>query len=462
MKTVFISILEGVEAKNILRTDAVKTILKDEEVHIVFLVKDEARVTYYSREFNGPRISYAVVTYDRSLGKGFDRFFAVLKFYLLRTKTTNLRRRLAYEAGGNYFTYIGSHILNILLAHRPIRRLARALDYRLVKNSRYREVFEKYKPDLVFLAHLFEESEINILREARHRGIKTIALVNSWDKVTARAIMRLLPDRVIVFNDIVKREMEHYNDMPLHRIDVSGIPQYDDYFKYPHPWSTREEFFSRIKINPKHKLIVYAPMGRTFSNTDWDVLDLLHRLQREKKIGEDVSILVRFQPNDFLQEGELEKRPWLIYDYPGVRFTTERGVDWDMPFPELKHLHDTLSFLDLVICWAGSFGVDASIFDKPVINPDLILRPHEPRIRSPREHYRFEHYEKALAFGGMRLIPTEEELVKWIKLYLNDPAIDREGRAALVAHEVQFKDGKSGERIGNFVLSLLRNETLKN
>ena len=73
MKTIFVSALEGIEVKNILRTNVINTVLKDGGVRVVLLVKNEERAAYYRKEFNGPHITYAVVPYDRSLGKGIDR-----------------------------------------------------------------------------------------------------------------------------------------------------------------------------------------------------------------------------------------------------------------------------------------------------------------------------------------------------------------------------------------------------
>jgi len=455
MKTIFITIFEGIEAKHILRTKVLPTLLLDKNIKIVLLAKSVERVEYYKKEFHDERIVYEVVPYERTLGEGFDRVFAYLKFLMLRTGTVKLRRKMSYELTGNIFTFVLNSFLNMIFAHRVVRVVARRLDMLLVKNDTYTEIFDKYNPSLVFCAHLFEEPETHLLREAKKRNIRTIGLVNSWDKVTARAVMRLLPDKIIVFNDIVKCEMVKYNDIKEKHIFVSGLPQYDMYFNRSEPYSTREDFFKKIHIDPKNKLIVYAPMGRTFSNIDWDVYDILEKMNKNGEFGENVSILVRFQPNDFIDEGEIQRRPNLKYDYPGKRFTATRGVDWDMNESDIRHLYDTLFYLDVVVCWAGSFGIDAVIFGKPVVHPNLPLRIDEPRMNSPREHYTFTHYKKALGSGGLKLAGTEEELKNAIKSYLDDPSIDREGRKRLITEEVQFTDGKSGERIAQFVLQHL-------
>lgn len=452
MKTIFITAFEGVEVKNLLRTGVVDALLERPDIIVVLLMKDARRIVHYQKEFAHPRLRYAAVPHSRSPAPGLDRVFAVLKFMLIRTQTTRLRRKLAFIQSGNAAAYYGGLLLNALLARRPVRRIMRALDYRLVRNSWYRDAFDRYRPDAVVLAHLFEESEVHVLREARRRGISTIGFVNSWDKVTARAMMRLLPDHLIVFNDVVRDEVIRYNDMPPGRIRVSGIPQYDRY-RSPPPHS-RQEFFRTIGVDPRKRLIVYAPLGRTFSNSDWNVIDLLNGLIDAGAFGPDLALLVRFQPNDPLDADELQKRPHLKYDYPGVRFALERGVDWDMNEEDLRHLHDTLAHMSLLIGYATSLSVDAVIFDKPVININFAVRS-DSTAKQPTQYYAFEHYRKALETGGIRLVGSTDELTEWVNRYLNNPALDEQGRRRLVAQQCQFADGMSARRIAEYIISIV-------
>lgn len=449
MKTVFITIFEGVEAKNILRTEILAKLLKDPEIKVVLFTKSQERIDYYKKEFYNERLSYECVDSVSPRTTYLESLFRYLKFLLLRTDTTNIRRRLALQTKRDYLSYSLGHFFNIFLAHRPVRKLVRYLDFTLVRDTSFAAYFDKYRPDLVFLAHLFEDHEIHFLREAKRRKIKTVGLVNSWDKVTARAIMRLLPEKIVVFNEIVKAEMMRYNDVAGENIFVSGLPQYDHYFK--EPISSREAFFQKIGVHPRNKLIVYAPFGRSFSSYDWEMADVLYRLNQEGRFGGNIAILVRFQPNDFVDEKELKKRPNLLYDYPGKRFSSKRGVDWDMNFDELAHLRDTLSYMALLICWAGSIGIDAAVFDKPVINLGFNIRPHVQSLHSPLPHYSFTHYKKVLAIGGIRFVRNEEEMTFWINEYLRDPLIDQDKRRALVKQECNFFDGKSGKRIAEYL-----------
>lgn len=451
MKTIFITIFEGVEAKNILRTDILPTLLEEKDLRIVLFTKSEDKRDYYSREFSDPRLIYEVVA--RPTLKGFDKIFGYLKFLLLKTETKDLQRRIKLRNDRNYLSYVSSTILNFLLARASVRRCMRFLDFQLVRNRMYAPYFDTYNPDLVFLAHLFDEPEIHLLREAKQRGVLTIGFINSWDKVTARCMMRLLPNKTIVFNDLVKRDLVAYNEINERDIFVSGIPQYDHYFK--DTFLSREDFFKSIGIDPRKQLIVYAPMGKAYSNSDWDIIDLLYAMKNNGEFGSNAELLVRFQPNDFIKDEELQKRPWLIYDYPGKRFSTTRGVDWDMDASDLKHLRNTLKHMSVLICYASSMSIDGVIFGKPVININFELEPLESLSKPATFYYGLTHYKEALATGGIKLVGSKKELISAVKAYLGNSLLDENERARLVNEQCKFTDGMSGKRIGELVLSQL-------
>jgi CDP-glycerol glycerophosphotransferase (TagB/SpsB family) len=453
MKTVFISILAGVEAKNILRTNILATLLKEEDLRLVLFVKSEKRVAFYEKDFKSPHLIYEVLAkYQTSWG---DRFVETLKHYLVRTKTLFLYKTLALKDSHNYFVFLGSTLLSWVLGWSLPRRIVRAFDYHFIKDPTFASYFETYNPEVVFLANLFDGMEISLLREAKRRNIKTIGFINSWDKVTAKGFVRMLPDTLIVPNEIVKGEAMRLVDMPEKKIVVSGVPQYDAYITKD-GLIPRENFFKKINIDPQKKLVVYAPMGSAFSNSDWDVIDMLHEVIEKEVSGAD--LLVRFQPNDFFDQKEITSRPWLHYDLPGTRFGTERGVDWDMSFDELLHLKNTLHHAALIISYASSFSIDASMFGKPVINLNFELRKNEPAIKTPTLRYGTYHYQKALSSGGIRLVGSREELIVWIKKYLENPKEDEAGRKRLVHEQCWKTDGGAGERIARTILTALKNQ----
>ena len=447
MKTIFITIFQGIEAKNILRTSVIQHLLARPDIRVVCFVKSPERAAYYQKEIPHERLIFE--PFHRSPGGRLERLMGFLKFHLFRTKTTNLKRRMHRELSGNEPLFLASHALNWLIARPLVRKLLRPLDQALIGDPGFGPYFERYRPAAVFLAHLFDDVEVALLREAKRRGIPSIGYINSWDKVTTRSSLRLLPDVMLVFNEVVKAEVMRYGDMPESRVIPTGIPQYDRYVTTkPVP---REEFFQRIGIDPAKRLVVYAPMGRTFSDSDWEMIDILEAGIKNGKIGPDAALLVRFQPNDFVDEAELKCRPGLHYDIPGIRFGTERGVDWDMGFRELSHLTDTLAHLAVLVCYASSIPIDAAIFSKPTVGIAFEVKK-QLLAKSPTQYYRTEHYAKAVATGGIRLARSKDDLITAINAYLADPSLDRDKRARLIEMQCWRVDGKAGERIAEHIL----------
>ncbi|MEQ1500451.1 MAG: CDP-glycerol glycerophosphotransferase family protein [Parcubacteria group bacterium] len=452
MKTIFITILEGVESKNILRTGVVDRILSNNQsVKVVLFVKNKERAEYYQKEFHHPRISYEVAElYEPNR---LNKFFGMRKFHFLRTETTKLRATIVAEDRGRLY-YHYALTLHWILARKFFVRVFRFLDLTLVTDNYFDKYFEKYKPDLILLADLFEDFETNFLRSAKKYKVFSIGLINSWDRVTARCILRILPDKFVVFNDVIKKEIVDTNYIDDKDIFVSGIPQYDMYFKPP--TVTKEEFFKKTNISLDEKLIVYSPLGGKFSDSDWDIMDMLYQMNSENKFGDRVKILVRFPPNDFVKDEDLVKRPHLIYQYPGVRFSNKRNTDWDMTNVELEDLKNTLHYMSLMICYASSISVDSALVDKPVMNINFEVKENVGLSKSPTIFYDMTHYKKVLDTGGIRLVNNKEELMDWVNKYLINQNLDHEGRLKLISTQAQFTDGLSGERLARFVNDNLR------
>ena len=76
-KTIFITIFQAVEAKNILRTPILTTLLADPEVCLVLLTDSEDKVNYHKKEFHSERFTYEVIPHI--FPKGLDKFFSWLK-----------------------------------------------------------------------------------------------------------------------------------------------------------------------------------------------------------------------------------------------------------------------------------------------------------------------------------------------------------------------------------------------
>jgi len=429
MRTIFISIFQGIEARNILRTDIYRELNKNPNVRLILFTNSVTKKEYYQKEFSGHNVIYEVIENYRNSWLG--HFFDKLKFRLVYTNTIKIRR--------------GHSTINWLVARRPLRKIVRFLDWHLVKDRSFATYFEKYQPSAVLMAHLFGGIEIAMLREARRRGVTTVGLINSWDKITARCMIRLLPDWMIVHNNIVRADTVRYVDMPEKRIKVMGIPHFDFYINEKR--TSRDKFLRQHGIDPQKRIILYFPVGRTRSSFDRTTISLLDELIVSGELPENLQLMVRFPPNDDV-EPEKGHKSKIVFQLPGKRFSMKRGTDWDMSFEDFKSLADAIFYSDLVITYPSTTVIDSAVFDKPIIN--LRLHPEDDWF------YQVDHYRPVLKTEGVRIVKSRNELVAWIKEYLKNPSLDKEGRAKIVENECWRLDGQSGKRTANFLLETIK------
>ena len=447
-KTILIPIFQGVEAKNILRTGIFSGLRRHQDIRIVLLVSDQVKKEYFGAEFYGDNIIYEVVGFPRQ--SFLERFFSSLKKHLVWTETMDIKRRQLFRPD-RPIRYFFEWVLNRVLANRPTRKVIRFLDRVLVRDDRSRYLFDRYEPELVFLAHLFGDEEISLLREARRRNVRSVGLINSWDKITSRGMVRLLPDKLVVHNELIKNDAIKYLDMSPDDVIVTGIPHFDN-FVFSRP-SSKNVFFKAIGADLNSRLLLFCPLGKSFSSLDVKYINLLLSIREKGFIPKDIQIIVRFPPNDDVELDGLKSGEGLIFERPGKRFGNERGLDWDMNSYDAQRLLDTLFYSSLVVCPPSSMSIDAAFFDKPVIN--ICFEEDDDAYGRINDYYEMTHYKKILDTRGVRLVYNQEDLIYWVNSYLERPEIDRAGRDSMVKQQCWKTDGKSGERVAVFVLKLL-------
>jgi hypothetical protein len=62
-------------------------------------------------------------------------------------------------------------------------------------------------------------------------------------------------------------------------------------------------------------------------------------------------------------------------------------------------------------------------------------------------YYKFEHYRPVVDLGAARFARSSDELAAHVNAYLDDPALDREGRRRFVQLEIDGPVGQAGMRI---------------
>jgi hypothetical protein len=82
-----------------------------------------------------------------------------------------------------------------------------------------------------------------------------------------------------------------------------------------------------------------------------------------------------------------------------------------------------------------------------------------PYAKSSRAGSDYAHIAKILAFGGMRVARSFDQLEDHINAYLANPGLDQTGRALAVAQECGPQDGQATERVATTLMKLSQQHT---
>lgn len=443
MKTVFITCFTGLISRNILATDTLAVLQRTPELRVV-IVAPESRTAVLAVDFSGPGVIVEGV--PRANLRGRDRVWWALATHLLDTPTRRVQRIATLERGGSRLDYWGSGLVGFLGRSRAIRSLFRRLARVMVGSTEFRDLFDRYRPDLVFSTDVYTPQDVKVAMLAQRRGVRVLGMIRSWDNVTSKTLLAFMPDRLIVNTERIAEEAEHYGDVPQTSISVlDGVPHYDGYV--PAERTPRAEFFGRFRLDPARPLILFTPPSDTYLKFDPIAPVVLRAIA-----GLGTQVLVRLPLVGASDLGGYRPPANVVFDEPAnspdfTEVHLSRSAD--------RHLADSLYHADLVITWASTMIIDAAVFDKPIV---LVGFDSAPRTygRSIRQYYDYAHQRRILETGGVRLARTPGELADYTRAYLADRRRDASGRAAIRREYCGRLDGTAGRRLAAIILAHLR------
>ena len=102
----------------------------------------------------------------------------------------------------------------------------------------------------------FASDQIDNVKGARRLGVRTGLCVHSWDNLTTKGLIRVLPDRIFVWNEAQRREAVQMHGATAAQVAVTGAPVYDQWFAR-RPASTRAEFCARVGFTDDRPFFLY-------------------------------------------------------------------------------------------------------------------------------------------------------------------------------------------------------------
>ena len=445
MKTIFITSFHPLISRNILSTGLLKRL--SEEARVIILTSEQ-KATYFRERFANKNIFVEGI--DVSLSRS-DIFLRQVTLACSFTRALYIKKRSQYYSDRR----IGRFLANVLPASivrttRIAPWFIQTIDRLILRSKRFRSVFETYHPDLVFSTDIQNEFDVRLLSEARRRGVRSVGMVRSWDNLSSKGLLRIVPSQIVVHNDLIKAELARYNHVAPEKVTVVGIPHYDRYVNVS--ITDRAVFLRQFGLDPGRKTVLYAPIGDRYirdNGLDAFVIETLSKI--------DVNILVRLPPTDVVSLPGEYKRDGIAVYQPGVSPKEEGKAgggakDSEIAETDEQMLIDSLANADVVVTGQSTIVIDAAAFDRPIV----IIRFDEKKRAywdSVRKYYDYEYYLPISSSNGVRFADSPNGLLSLVEQYLNDPDIDRSGRERIIREQAFVLDGRATERLSRAVLN---------
>jgi len=450
----------GSSAGNVLRSGALARVRDAVPDARIVLMSPLAADPAFTSEFAHPRIAFEPL--PPHVPSGLERrLLGVLQaYYLTRRTTETVRIKLGAGHAGTKIRLrtLKAIAARVLAPHAAAGRWYDVAD-RFASDPDADAVIARWRPTLVAVATpglIF--AEVPALRAAARRRIPTMAVDLSWDNLTNKLFPIRRLDRIVVWNETMRRELRELHGYDAGDVDVAGPPQFDGYFN-GEPRSSRAEFCRRVGVDPSRRLLTLTTIPAESYPRHDVVIDQLLEAIRTERLAAPCDLLVRVHPRDELRRYDrYVGTPHVVVEKPfRASAPSADGHAVDVTAENTRHLADTLHHSDVVLNVASTIAIEAAIFDTPIVNIAFDDRDADARpfLESPLRYYSYTHYQQIVRAGAVRIATRPAEMIDLVNLYLRDRSVDADGRRRVVREQCEFTDGRSAERVGRAIVRQL-------
>ncbi len=173
-------------------------------------------------------------------------------------------------------------------------------EQKILPDKKITEHLATLAPD-VFLSTLgnlrMDSGDIEYLKAARSLKIPTMAPVLSWDNLTTKGFISIIPDRLLVWNETQVEEAQEHHGVSRHSTAITGAPLFDDWFEAKGRVSDRESFCRTYGLDPQKPILLYLGSSRNINPDETELIKKLRTALDSSKDPQIKNIQILFRPH---------------------------------------------------------------------------------------------------------------------------------------------------------------------
>jgi hypothetical protein len=145
------------------------------------------------------------------------------------------------------------------VGRRLVRAALRACERGIPQSAHIDAFLREQRPDVVLFTPLIGvvvSPQLDYLQSAKALGCPTALCVWSWDHLSSKAIVRNVPDRILVWNETQRQEAMTQHGVPANRVIATGAQCFDQWFERL-PSRDRATFCASVGL-PDRPFLLYV------------------------------------------------------------------------------------------------------------------------------------------------------------------------------------------------------------
>lgn len=300
----------------------------------------------------------------------------------------------------------------------------------------YVVLLKSYNLTELFFTHQRPPYIAPLIHAAMKSKISTTAFIFSWDNLASKGRMAGNFDNYLVWSELMKSELiRFYTKIKNDSIQVVGTPQFEPYVL--ERYKSQNINFSNFDSNKK---TIFFTCNDSSSKNDIIYLEIIAKFILEKRIDFEVNFIVRTSPiEDPDRFFEVKnKYPFIMWDFPKwLQTRSNHQEDWSQRIPTVEDVRNLRSYLehcDVCVNVLSTMTLDASVFNKPVINP--VFGNANNGMFDDQKFLKYEHLDNVVKTNAVYIVKNQNELLNALNQALCMPESKLTQQKELLAMQI--------------------------